>query len=497
MAKRPKAYSYLRFSTPEQAQGDSLRRQTDAATVYAKRHGLTLDESLTFRDLGVSAFRGRNAVEGALAAFIAAVDTGKVEPGSYLLIESLDRLSRDRIMPALNRFADLLGKGIRIVTLSDGQEYDSEGINNLTGLIVPLVTMARANEESEMKSKRLRAAWKEKKVKAAQGHVLTARVPAWLRVRNGKLEIDKRRAKVVSRVFDMAAQGHGKAAIARQLNVEGVAPFGNANGWHKSYIAKILSNPAVIGRYQPHRNTYVDGKRIRVPEGDPVEGYFPAVIEPALFFSIKHSRPGPSGKGDHLPRNVLSGLAFCARCGGRMHYVNKGRSHQYLACDNARRKRTCDAPAVPYGPLLDSVLDQVKDFRDIEPNSSAAKERDRELDALAGEITETQEAIGRLVDSLERVQSDTMEKRLIDKETAQAALKARREELEEKEIARGNYIPPGTVYETFLNTTPRILPSPNSDRDLIAHIGAEIRRQVERIEVEKGQPVKVVPRVGD
>jgi DNA invertase Pin-like site-specific DNA recombinase len=37
------AYSYLRFSTPEQMQGDSFRRQTEAAKVYAERHGLTLE----------------------------------------------------------------------------------------------------------------------------------------------------------------------------------------------------------------------------------------------------------------------------------------------------------------------------------------------------------------------------------------------------------------------------------------------------------------------
>ena len=292
----------------------------------------------------------------------------------------------------------------------------------------------------------------------------------------------------------MAAQGHGKASIARQLNVEGVATFGRANGWHASYVLKILRNPAVIGHYQPHRNTYVDGKKTRVPEGEAIERYFPAVVEPSLFYSVKHSRPGPSGKGDHLPRNVLSGLVFCARCGGKMHYVNKGRSHQYLACDNARRFRSCDAPAAPYQSVLDSVLDRVKDFRDIEPDNSAVRERDREIDALAGQIEETQEAIGRLIDTLERVQSEAVEERLASLEAKLAALKAKREELREKKISRENRIPPETVYITFEDTSPRILDSKNAARDLIAHIGAEIRRNVERVEVEKGQLVKVVPR---
>ena len=55
---RPRAYSYIRFSTPEQMKGDSLRRQTEAAEKYAAINGLDLDDELTFRDLGVSAYTG-------------------------------------------------------------------------------------------------------------------------------------------------------------------------------------------------------------------------------------------------------------------------------------------------------------------------------------------------------------------------------------------------------------------------------------------------------
>src|SRR5262249_429406 len=52
--KSKKAYSYLRFSTPEQMKGDSQRRQLEAARSYALEKGLELDEELTFHDLGVS-----------------------------------------------------------------------------------------------------------------------------------------------------------------------------------------------------------------------------------------------------------------------------------------------------------------------------------------------------------------------------------------------------------------------------------------------------------
>src|SRR5204862_6491823 len=90
----PAAFSYVRFSHPSQLEGDSLRRQTERATDYCKRKGLTLDTSLTLRDLGVSAFRGKNAAVGNFRTFLDAVKAGKVAPGSALIVESIDRISR-------------------------------------------------------------------------------------------------------------------------------------------------------------------------------------------------------------------------------------------------------------------------------------------------------------------------------------------------------------------------------------------------------------------
>src|SRR6516225_9604093 len=120
---RPKAFSYLRFSTPEQERGDSFRRQTALAAQYAVRHGLDLDDS-SFQDLGVSAFRGANAETGRLGEFLDLVRTGVVSRGSYLLVESLDRLSRNKPRKAVRLLERICEEGITLVTLSDGKVYD-------------------------------------------------------------------------------------------------------------------------------------------------------------------------------------------------------------------------------------------------------------------------------------------------------------------------------------------------------------------------------------
>src|SRR4051794_27885071 len=115
---QPLAYSYLRMSTAQQASGDSVRRQTAARNAYLEKHGLQLPDA--FEDLGVSAHRGRHRTHGALSRFLALVNSGRVSRGSILLIEDIDRLSREPVIEAFGLFSGLLMAGIKIVTLNNG-----------------------------------------------------------------------------------------------------------------------------------------------------------------------------------------------------------------------------------------------------------------------------------------------------------------------------------------------------------------------------------------
>src|ERR1700693_1779651 len=120
MSTIPIAYSYIRFSSPEQAKGDSIRRQTEAAREWCQRNGLCLEETTTLLDLGKSAYTGehrKNPDRHALAGFLKLVEAGKVPRGSYLIIENLDRLSREHERDALRLWMDLLDHGVNIVQL--------------------------------------------------------------------------------------------------------------------------------------------------------------------------------------------------------------------------------------------------------------------------------------------------------------------------------------------------------------------------------------------
>jgi hypothetical protein len=64
---------------------------------------------------GRSAFYDENAEVGQLAKYLSS-QPGKIEAGSVLIIESLDRLSRDALTKALPRVLDLINAGSGVVT---------------------------------------------------------------------------------------------------------------------------------------------------------------------------------------------------------------------------------------------------------------------------------------------------------------------------------------------------------------------------------------------
>ncbi|MDP9559932.1 UNVERIFIED_ORG: DNA invertase Pin-like site-specific DNA recombinase [Rhizobium nepotum] len=342
-----KAYSYIRFSTPEQAQGDSLRRQTAKAEAWAKERGITLDNSL--RDLGVSAYHGANRTTGALKSFLDMVEDGRIQRGSYLIVESLDRISREAVMDATSRLFDLIRAGIIVVTLSDGQEYSEERLRtDWTPLMFSLIVMARAHEESRIKSERVGEAWRQKKAAARrEGKPLTPRCPEWLEVRDGAFIERPERIALVRRIFQETIDGFGRREIVRRLNAEGIPAFRGNNGWHTSSVAKIIQSRAVLGEYQPHTGTHRN--RNRRPEGDPIQNYYPPIVDGGTFWQAQGAMQGrrqdAAGRKGMSGSHLFQGLAKCAHCGGSMHVQNKGplpKGGIYLACSANMRKMGCE-----------------------------------------------------------------------------------------------------------------------------------------------------------
>lgn len=357
----PLAYSYVRFSTEKQKLGHSLKRQVDAAEEYAAQHGLVLDTS-TYFDAGVSAFKSKNLVEGKLGKFLQACDDGHIPAGSFLLVESLDRLSRADVDVALELFLSIIRRGITIVTLADKQVYSAETIkkDRGIGLIISITVMIRANEESLIKSDRGKKKWAEKR---ASGKLITNNLPSWLKVVDDKWVVDEHKKAVLNWIFDRSIVGDGAPTIAKKLNTGRDVPeawlqphpsdknkrwvptFRSAEEWTNSVIAAYLKNPAVYGTMQHKSKLH-----------DPVPGYYPVVVEESKFIKARDaiSRRLHKGgrKGTTLP-NLFSAITYC-ECGRKMRIVSNS---DYLRCTRAfNQSHICDAPRVPIQPIEEAVL---------------------------------------------------------------------------------------------------------------------------------------------
>lgn len=438
---KAKVYSYTRFSSKEQALGDSERRQIELAKRYAVENGLILDEGLIMVDRGLSGYHGTHRKKGAFGLFLQKVQSGEVPIGSVLLVENMDRLGREDVLTAFETVSSLLRAGITIKTLSPVDTFTTESVN--TGGIWRLVTyITMSNAESAKKAERLKASWQNRRKLANKDALLTGKCPAWLKIdvqKNSRGLVVSRTVKVIpeaaetiKRIFQMKLEGFGTNAIERKLNTDSTwvpRQFrkSRTEGWRSSYIEKILRTRAVLGEFQPHHIIEVGSgdtkKRQRVPVGEAIQNYFPAIIPSHIFHAVQRRLKANKCKGGRTGKafNVLKHLVICGYCGGPMTYVDKGDSKKggkYLMCDTGRRGvlnenavPKCKSHSVLYAEVLETVLNNCSRLKPevLLPTSKEQTVQGKSLrtrfNGLSAEAANVEEQIENFIDQIGRTAS--------------------------------------------------------------------------------------------
>lgn len=425
-----------------------------SAQEYAEREGLTLDTSLKLRDLGVSAFKGKNAREGALKEFMEAVEAGKVKAGSYLLIEDMDRLTRLPVMEGFAVFQRILAGGITIVTLKNGAKYSSESLaKDWTPIMQVFFDMSRGWGESDRKSYLLGKAWKKKQEDALKLKPMGDNAPRWLdyvedkRTGEGRYEPIEERVDIVNRIFQWSIEGHGHSSITAMLNKQEVKPFrregtdtkeNKRSTWGTTSVARLLGNRAVLGEYQPWSVAGSLEKRTKV--GDPVPGYFPQIVATDVFNRAQEaieSRRISRTKKQAKHFNVWQGIGLCAGCRAAMCLNKKGVSRldpdtplTYLVCAN-REKGVCEATGV----RLDASEQVFRHVLALTGNLSLVESdvalQESQLQAARGRLIADQAKYDDLVQALDESPSSAgailltkQEQRLLDTKEEIARLEA-------------------------------------------------------------------------
>jgi DNA invertase Pin-like site-specific DNA recombinase len=336
-------YSYIRFSTAEQADGSSSTRQAEYAAKYALDNGLVLDESLSMRDEGLSAYHQTHIKKGALGVFLRAVEDGLVPEGSTLIIEALDRLSRAEPIVSQALLSQIVNAGITVVTASDGKHYDRESLRaNPMDLVYSLLVLIRAHEESDTKSKRVNAAlriacedWISGKKRS---HVRNGRAPAWFRETGSAepplFEFIPDRVEVLRVAIRLYIDGYGVQQIQQRLKEAGLQFTDKP--LVKTHFHKIVKREDLAGT----KIIKVDGEEYRL------EDYYPRVLDDAEYQLLQSRlRSRVRSPASNIPGVITGvGVCFCGYCSSSMAGINNiSRARADGSLSDGSRRLICNA----------------------------------------------------------------------------------------------------------------------------------------------------------
>ena len=323
---------YVRLSKDDERAGESLsiENQKLLLTQYAREQGWVIHD--IYADDGISGTTfERPGVQRLL-------DDAKAGIINLIIVKDLSRFGRNYI--EVGKYTDYIFPmfGIRFIALSDN--IDTADKDTAAMDMMPIMNVFNEWYASNT-SKKIRAVFK---AGAQNGKYYSSHAPYGYII--GPTEkrlpiIDEEAAENVREIFRMRARGVSPNRIAEEFNARHILPpeyyraekFGtsvrrNGNGirlWTGTGIRQILHNPTYLGNLVQQKTTsvsYKNKRRIVRDESERivVENTHEAIIGKELWDKCREmeksvSRGKPTKRGYVHP---LSGLLFCADCGGKM-----------------------------------------------------------------------------------------------------------------------------------------------------------------------------------
>ena len=145
--------------------------------------------------------------------------------------------------------------------------------------------------------------------------------------------------------------------IARRLNDLGI-PTKHGCKWESRTVRSKLIDESYtgVGWYGKKRHRRINGKRVETDqprsEWVKIEGFFPRLIEPAIFERVQNMWGSQqSAKRVHRREYPFTGVMFCGECESTMAGATQKKKFPYYRCSgtvpNAKRDACCNTPGIP------------------------------------------------------------------------------------------------------------------------------------------------------
>jgi site-specific DNA recombinase len=396
---------YARVSSDRQDVDLSISAQLKALREYASNNGYTIA-----REFIDEAETGRTTARPAFRQMISLARQSQ-KLFDVILVWKYSRFARSRedsiVYKAMLRKSD-------VHVISINEPFDDTPTGRLLEAIIESLDEFYSDNLGEEVTRGMRES-------AARGFYLSSRPPYGykkIRFKDGekertKLEVEPDQAGIVSSIFQDILNGKGLVEIAKELNHKGIsAPRGK--GWGKTGIRIILANEAYAGTFVWGRNSKRGLDPVRV------DNACPSIVSRAVFDKVQEIIRGRSFKSIHPKRAssrfLLSGLTFCGHCGKAMigqdaksgkfsYYVcgtlnKKGAGSCQAYYFNSRRFEESVIKAIREDILTEEHLTRLVELVNQEMDTDS-KQHEDELEAVLGEIAETNRRLERLYDAVE------------------------------------------------------------------------------------------------
>lgn len=506
-------YALYRVSTQKQVdkQKNDIPMQKEACREFADKMGWQIGKE--FLEKGISGFKISAENRDAIQDLKAAALNGEFQ---ILLVYMFDRIGRiDDETPFVIEW--FVKHGIEVWSVKEGEQRFESHVDKLTNYI----RFWQASGESEKTSMRIKT---RKNQLTREGKYTGGPIPLGYRlVKIGRLNkrgnevydlaIHPEEAEWVRQAFSLTVnEGYGSYRVASFLNDHGVRTHNGAK-FQCTTVIRILRNRLYCGFTSSGDAVSEHIDELQIIEQD--------TFERAQF--ILDQRAGANDEKRQIlmttkGNSLLSGILFCAHCGGRLtantyhdSYTRKDgitkvcEYRRYICYHKSRKLCKCDGQSTYSADKVDSAVYKV--MSDIfscvtnAPDENDLKRRfDKEISSSRAKQTKLRMEIQKYENQIERLNSEIASsltgesvytpeqlsaaiKSVNEKTTsAKAELETIIDSIENKKAAMEKVKP---SYEQFISWADEFKRAPLEVKKMI------ISQLVKRIEISKGYKINI------
>lgn len=317
-------YTYLRYSSHNQDDGNSIKAQRDGINDFIKNYPDKIKVVAEYSDKAISGMSDDRP------GYKKMIDNIKNDDKvTCIIVHRLDRLHRNA-RNQLNDIFELQGLGKKILT-ADGIDTSNPGdmprvLDEASGAEKYALHLKDETRKGLMANA---VECKHNGGKPPYGYIVNA---------SGLLEIDPKTAPAVKKMFEMKSAGMSYNEIIAWLNQKKYKTV-NGNQFSKETIISILRNEKYKGIFTWDKSSAKDFRRKRnthriKDEYTKIEGGCPKIVSDELFEKVQKAFTIQKQKSKY--KYLVNGKVFCAECGKKFKiqtsYTKSGESvPKYLA----------------------------------------------------------------------------------------------------------------------------------------------------------------------